>query len=276
MTSELDDIPVTRLLTADRTRCGADWGPPARVFKDPFARLYWITTGDGVVRQADSRRSWWVAPGRLVVIPARAPTCYHSRETMDLYWCHFTATVYGHWDWLAVTGCLLEREVAVAERPRIQFSWERLVAAWKAGTPAGRLEADGVLRQLLAGMLAATPPCRPPAGAREMARLQPVLEHIQNHLDRPLTLAGLAGLLHLQPTYFSNLFSRCLGEGPMAYAVRRRIERAQGLLRTTGAPLKAIAEQSGFRDVYYFSRMFRRVTGVPPAAFRRQAERVMP
>ncbi|MFA5204803.1 MAG: AraC family transcriptional regulator, partial [Lentisphaeria bacterium] len=154
--------------------------------------------------------------------------------------------------------------------------WERLVAAWQAGTPAGRLEADGVLRQLLAGLLAATPPCRPPAGARDLARLQPVLEHIQRHPERPLTLAELAGLLHLQPTYFSNLFSRCLGEGPMAYVCRRRIELAQGLLRTTPLPLKEIAGRAGFRDVYYFSRMFRRVTGTPPAAFRRQAGTVVP
>jgi len=276
MTSDLDDTPVTRLLIADRSRCGADWVPPGHVVNDPVARLYWITAGAGEVRQVDGRRTWQVVPGRLTIIPARSPAYYSCPEMMDMYWCHFTATVYGHWDWLAFTRCALEWEVPVAARPRIQRLWDRLVVVWKAGTPASRLEADGLLRQLLAGLLAATVPGRPLIEHRQQTRLRPVLDYIQRHLAKELTLSELAGLLHLQPTYFSNLFSRCLGEGPMAYAGRRRIELAQGLLRTTGAPLKEIAERSGFRDVYYFSRMFHRITGLPPAAFRRQSGRMVP
>ena len=98
MIAELDDIPVTRLLIADRSRCGADWVPPGHVVNDPVARLYWITAGAGEVRQVDGRRTWQVVPGRLTIIPARSPAYYTCPEMMDMYWCHFTATVYGHWD----------------------------------------------------------------------------------------------------------------------------------------------------------------------------------
>lgn len=54
----------------------------------------------------------------------------------------------------------------------------------------------------------------------------------------------------------------------MADLRQLRIELACSLLLTTSQPLKVIAEEVGFCDEYYFSRVFRRLRGLPPGAFR--------
>ena len=51
--------------------------------------------------------------------------------------------------------------------------------------------------------------------------------------------------------------------------LRLRLARARALLADTGLPVKVIAEQLGYSDIYFFTRQFRRFVGIPPAAFRR-------
>ena len=51
-------------------------------------------------------------------------------------------------------------------------------------------------------------------------------------------------------------------------ALRLRIEQAQELLRTTDLPQRDIAEYYGFADIHHFSKAFKRITRLPPGAFR--------
>lgn len=57
-----------------------------------------------------------------------------------------------------------------------------------------------------------------------------------------------------------------------AYALQRRVARARTLLGETDLPVKVIADRLGYRDVYFFTRQFRRHVGVPPAAYRRSRQ----
>ena len=51
-----------------------------------------------------------------------------------------------------------------------------------------------------------------------------------------------------------------------------RMKKAEFLLKETDEPIKEIAAKSGFSNVFYFSRMFRRFFGTPPGKLRRGAE----
>jgi transcriptional regulator GlxA family with amidase domain len=51
-------------------------------------------------------------------------------------------------------------------------------------------------------------------------------------------------------------------------ALRLRIEQAQELLRTTDLPQRDIAEYYGFADIHHFSKAFKRITRLPPGAYR--------
>lgn len=99
-------------------------------------------------------------------------------------------------------------------------------------------------------------------------RLRRVLDHIEAHLARDLTLAELAGVACLSPSHFSRAFKQAVGAGPHRYTVQRRVERAKGLLRDTEETLAGIAAAAGFADQSHFTAAFRREVGLPPGRFR--------
>jgi transcriptional regulator GlxA family with amidase domain len=60
-----------------------------------------------------------------------------------------------------------------------------------------------------------------------------------------------------------------MGDSPHGYVMRRRMERAQGLMLSTDASLAQIAADCGLADQAHFSKVFRRFAGESPAAWRR-------
>jgi AraC-like DNA-binding protein len=68
------------------------------------------------------------------------------------------------------------------------------------------------------------------------------------------------------------VFNRELGLSPWEYLNRYRIYQAKALLRRTNNSISTVAQQVGFQDRGYFSRVFRKLTGVGPQAFRERPE----
>ncbi|HEY3376465.1 MAG TPA: helix-turn-helix domain-containing protein [Armatimonadota bacterium] len=266
MASPLSTL-VTHIVQAERTFCDPSWGEAEEVtFNNPFARLYWVAEGEGFVTHHERR--YHLQPGRLYVIPAHTPSRYLCPQRMVLHWLHFTAHVLHKFDLFAFFCC--DHVVDITDSAQTQACWERLLRAYKQCDLAGTLQSDGLLRQLLAPFLDTVDVEGQRRRLHELARFTGVLEYIDRHLAEKLTLAELADLVHLQPTYFSNIFSRHMGEGPLVYVNRRRVERAQSLLWQSSASLAEIAQAVGFHDVFYFSRMFKKIAQVSPGQFRRQ------
>jgi AraC-like DNA-binding protein len=67
-------------------------------------------------------------------------------------------------------------------------------------------------------------------------------------------------------------FRNATGTPLHEYALQARIARARDLLGETDLPVKAIAEQLGYGDVYFFTRQFRQSVGVPPATWRKSRQ----
>jgi AraC-like DNA-binding protein len=69
--------------------------------------------------------------------------------------------------------------------------------------------------------------------------------------------------------HFNVAFRKSVGDSPHQYIIRRRIERAQGLMLSTDLSLSEIAAQCGLADQAHLTRLFRKVAGESPAAWRR-------
>ncbi|THD60574.1 AraC family transcriptional regulator [Phenylobacterium sp.] len=99
--------------------------------------------------------------------------------------------------------------------------------------------------------------------------------YIEEHLDAPIDIGELAALVRLSQSYFSRAFKVSFGATPQPYILGRRIALAQDLMLTTEHPLCGIALDCGFSDQSHLSRIFRRLTGDSPNAWRR-ARRAAP
>jgi AraC-like DNA-binding protein len=100
-------------------------------------------------------------------------------------------------------------------------------------------------------------------------QVRKVTSYVDANLDCTIRNEDLATIVRLNPSHFGRVFRNSFGEPPHEYVIRRRVERAQGLMLSTSAPLSAIALDCGLADQAHLSRLFRRVVGETPRAWRR-------
>lgn len=100
-------------------------------------------------------------------------------------------------------------------------------------------------------------------------QVRKVSNYVETHLDRPIRNEDLASIVRLNPSHFGRAFRNSFGEPPHEHVIRRRVERAQGLMLSTDASLSEIALDCGLADQSHLTRLFRRVVGESPRAWRR-------
>ncbi|MFQ4138513.1 AraC family transcriptional regulator [Nodosilinea sp. PGN35] len=100
------------------------------------------------------------------------------------------------------------------------------------------------------------------------SRLQQVVDYIQTHLDQELSLAELAEVINVSPTYFAGLFKQKMGISPHQYVIKQRVERAKVMLKKTDYGISDIALQVGFSSHSHLTQQFKRITGMTPKQIR--------
>ena len=101
-----------------------------------------------------------------------------------------------------------------------------------------------------------------------MTALRRVHDHIDVHYAEPLTLSGLAALVGMSKFHLIRTFRAAYGETPMRYLTRRRLERAQDLLRSANLTVTEICMLVGFTSLGSFSSRFSELVGESPVAYR--------
>lgn len=97
-----------------------------------------------------------------------------------------------------------------------------------------------------------------------------VMMYIQENYAQNLTLESIATHLNYSVPHLSSIFKKKTGYSVIDYVIQTRLDIAANLLVETDATLKEIAENVGYRDPYYLSRLFKKYKGVSPLRFRKQ------
>ena len=94
------------------------------------------------------------------------------------------------------------------------------------------------------------------------------LEFMTANISEQLRLEDFARQAGLSVSHFSEQFREQTGHSPMAHFTLLKIRHARRLLDLTEKPIKAIAVDTGYRDPFYFSRVFKKIVGKSPEQYR--------
>ena len=98
-----------------------------------------------------------------------------------------------------------------------------------------------------------------------------VTDYIHRHLHEQISISRLAEQVYLNEQYLARLFKKSVGLSILEYVTRERLKLARELLLSTGYPINRVADSVGYDNYSYFTRLFKRETGMTPQEYRQHA-----
>ena len=240
----------------------------------PFTVLSHTLTGGQQVRCGGVRTH--AAAGEVFLVQSNVPMRITHRADGEgrflVHWLHIYFTLFGTVDFVR----LLQIPAKVVGRPARQLG-EAMAEMIDLAGEEGDRRLRGLVRcrelaYRVLGLLCEAGTVH--ADGLDLLyhpeRLVAVLRYIDEHLAEPISAADLADAANLSRSQFHVFFKKHMGESPMGYIRRVRLERARQLLATTDRPVYAVAEAVGFTNPFHFSRAFKFLVGMSPSEYRRQ------
>lgn len=107
-----------------------------------------------------------------------------------------------------------------------------------------------------------------PAIMTDHPEVNKVIAYINDHLDKDISVKSMAAMISMDENYFSSLFKAKTKESLITYVHQLRIQKAMFYLTQTDLTINQIAENVGFKNINYFNRIFKRITGATPSRYR--------
>jgi AraC-like DNA-binding protein len=247
---------------ANRHQCTREKGCPEAVF-------IYCARGGGWCEIGGCRHE--VSEDQLLVIPASTPHAYGAagKGPWTIHWFHaIGANVPYYLEKLGVT----EKKPVVRLGGDVQlFSlFEDVLEALEHGSTLTHLTyAAHSLTHLMGVILRHKDEFwRGESDVKE--RVAKSIGFMKEHLKEPLKIATLAAVVNFSRSHYTEIFQRVTGYAPLKYLNHLRMQRAVQLLNSTTLSIKAISEQLGFSDQFYFTRAFTKLHGHAPTEHRRR------
>lgn len=104
--------------------------------------------------------------------------------------------------------------------------------------------------------------------AKNYRRLKRAMHFIDTHCGEPLTVEQIAQEVYLSPSRLSHIIKDEMGMTLIDYLSRKRVEKAKALLGNEEVPIAQIAQEVGFSDQSYFTKVFKKIEGCTPRVYR--------
>ena len=96
-----------------------------------------------------------------------------------------------------------------------------------------------------------------------------VKRYVREHISEDIYIADIAGQVYLNEQYLMRTFKKITGISILEFITDERVRLAKELLVSTDHPVKQVADNVGYGNYSYFTKLFKRNTGLTPQAYRR-------
>ncbi|MDN8589204.1 AraC family transcriptional regulator [Paenibacillus sp. 11B] len=265
LTNHLSNLQV-ELFMVNYNRCETDWKDLD--YTPDYSKFYFICEGEGWLKIGN--QEYYPTPGQLFLMPEGIRQSYSAISDRPFlkYWCHFSAKVGG----LNLFQILrLPHFCAPADPRLVQETFNSILTYARSGEVYAHMMAKSKLMELLSYYVMNLDLNQISyVNAPVMEKMSAILAYIESNVEQNITVQDLAQIAYMHPNYFIRFFKQQLGVPPIHYITSRKIDKAKELLTSTSNTVTAIAEYLGFSDLYYFSRQFKKHTGLNPTEYRRQ------
>lgn len=149
----------------------------------------------------------------------------------------------------------------------VEGLFRRLLVKWTGKKPGYLEDCFSLIYAIYAEILRARSSEYLPSDKR--SRLEKGVRYLESHYDdESLTVGEIAAAADLSESHFRRLYRAAYGMPPQRSISLFRLERAKELICYSDFTFTEIARRTGFSDVYYFSRMFKREVGCTPSEYR--------
>ncbi|CAM3740145.1 AraC family transcriptional regulator [Marinicrinis lubricantis] len=246
-----------------------------------------IIVSEGRLFIGEEKMQWELQPGQTLIL---LPNAYHyatapCQENTIFYWMHFQTS--GEWE--EVSHNALQRGRSTGTESHLRLGGEnyaiQLPKQWNLSNPSQVYSDMEQLLMLSIQSKSATFWKLQQTLNRLLQRMDqeqrghlstPALKvaesaeaFIRSHYHREVTNTMLSDALHFHEGYIARCMKEVYGCTPLEYLLHYRLEQAKLLLLKTDLPMSAVAEQTGFQQAAYFSRMFSRQFGLSPSQYRK-------
>jgi len=280
------------LLNVDHVVLGSKWNYKNVI--SPYFRLYYIDSGAGEI--SDISKTLKLEPGFLYIIPSFTLCNLCCQDRLGQFFIQFfeessdgislfannrsifkvKATTIDIMNFTRLLEINPGRGINRSDNPRIyekSIFYKEYQELNNMQNTATFMETHGILLQLVSRFL--TPEIFLHKEVSHIpVKILNAISYIQLNLHEDLSINYLAERANQHTDYFSRLFQQYTGERPLKYIHEKRIERAQYLMVTTGMTYAEIAAQTGFANIFYFSKIFKKITGMSPGHYKKQIDLV--
>lgn len=218
---------------------------------DPYWRLYCPVEGSAIIQCGNKRFD--LNPGHLYLIPPRTVFSATNPEPFAKWYVHF---ILGRSDFLSVPG--------VYPQPIDEISQGFLDTLEAARGEPYNWETASLVIHALTNL-----PQEAWTDRKIDSRVEKAMVFLEANLARKISAEDAARAAGVSVRNLNHLFRSQVRMAPMNVLLNYRLDRACHLLRHTDQSIEQVAENCGFPNRYYFSRMLKQHRGISPAAYRK-------
>ena len=207
-----------------------------------------VSEGEGILYSPGESQDYW----------------YCLEDKPEIYWMHFTG---GRVKELLAQCGLEDSPFRCGLKGEYGVLFERMIRELQLRRPGFSALCNGLGMELLS-LMGRAHTARPDSSADEA--MEQILARFHQDFRKDIQVEGCAKDLGMSESWFIRRFKERTGMTPQRYLTEIRLNQAKELLSSSSLNIGEIAELSGYENALYFSRIFRKYTGLSPSGYRKQ------